>query len=265
MSATHVHVDGIILIIFLLLASLVSLLGASVYILHNDIEVTLEENVMEQFDAEKWQYGVAFSGRDGVISGNVKDEATKKDVIFVAKSVEGVRSIESKLEIISIPVDNIKENNLDELSELSEITDNASMVESLDDIIAGSMPKSTIIDPEIDDYKVPEGKKERLDNLTDMTEKLIIEELVIQYKLEETELSSANEVFLSTFVTKLKNDPLLFIEMSSFHVKSTVAIKRAKRIKNYFINKGVNKKHFDVLWHDSEKQSKVQLKLFLNE
>ncbi|MCK5917940.1 MAG: hypothetical protein KAG34_05920, partial [Cocleimonas sp.] len=75
----------------------------------------------------------------------------------------------------------------------------------------------------------------------------------------------ANEVFLSTLVTKLKNDPLLFIEMSSFDVKSAVAIKRTESIKDYFFSRGVAKKHFDVLWHDSEKQSKVQLKLFRNE
>ncbi len=220
---------------------------------------------MELFDAEKWQYGVVFSGRDGVISGSVKNEATKKDVISVAKSVEGVRSIESKLEIISIPIDNIKGKNLDDTSGLAEITDNTSMAESLDDIIADSIPKSTTIDPDINDHKVLSGKEEHADNLTDMTEKLIIEELVIQYKSEETELSSANEVFLSVFVRKLKNDPLLFIEMSSFHAKSTVAIKRTKNIKNYFINNGVDKKYFDVLWHDSETQNKVQLKLFKNE
>jgi hypothetical protein len=264
MSATHVHVDGIVLIIFLLFTSLIALLGSSVYILHSDIEISLMERVVERFEEEGWQFGVTFSGRDGVVSGSVKDEVAKKEVVLVAESVEGVRRIESKLEVISTPVD-VQENNPDELLGLSGITDTPSIVESLNGIIANTMPKPTVIDSDIDDYTIAKGETGRSDNLTDMTEQQILEEIVIQYDTGEVKLSSANEVFLSTLVTKLKNDPLLFIEMSSFYVNSVIAIKRTESIKDYFFSNGVAKKHFDVLWHDSEKQSKVQLKLFRNE
>jgi hypothetical protein len=265
MSATHIHVDGIVLIIFLLFSSLVVLLGSSVYILHSDIEITLMDNVMERLEAEGFQFAVEFDGRDGVVSGSVKNEPIKKEVISIAESVEGVRSIESKLEIISISTPADTKNNPSEISGLSGITEGTSMVDSLDDIISSTIPKPAVVDPEIDEHKVPEGKKDRSETLTEMTEKPILEEVVIQFKPEETKLSSSNEVFLSALVTKLKNDPLLFIEMSSFHIESGVAIKRTKSIKDYFISNGVDKKHFDVLWHDSERQSKVQLKLFHNE
>jgi hypothetical protein len=263
MSATHIHVDGIVLIIFLLFSSLVVLLGFSVYILRSDIEITLMDNVMERLEEEEFQFAVEFNGRDGIISGSVKNESIKKEVISIAESVEGVRSIKSKLEIISTPTD--KKNNPTKISGLLGITEDTSMVDSLNEIITTAIPKPTLVDPEIDGHKVSEGEKDRAEILTEITEKPIIEEVVIQFKPEETKLSSLNEVFLSVLVTKLKNDSSLFIEISSFHSESRVAIKRAKSIKDYFISNGVDKKHFDILWHDSESESKVQLKLFYNE
>ncbi|MCK5917795.1 MAG: hypothetical protein KAG34_05190, partial [Cocleimonas sp.] len=192
MSATHVHIDGIVLIIFLLFASLVALLGSSVYILRSDIEIHLMDSVTERFSEEGWQFNVTFSGRDGVVSGSVKDKVMEKEIISIAESIKGVRTIDNQLEIINTSIDNIKKNNPNKISGISGIS------ESLGGIIADTIPKSITLDPDIDDYKVPVGKKDHSNSRTDMTEKLIVEEVVIQYDTEETKLSSANEVFLST-------------------------------------------------------------------
>jgi outer membrane protein OmpA-like peptidoglycan-associated protein len=98
-----------------------------------------------------------------------------------------------------------------------------------------------------------------------MTEKAVIKEIIIPFKLNITELTTEDEVALTSVAKKMKNDPLLFIEMSSFHVKSVVAIKRTTIIKDFFVEHGIDQQRFDVLWHGSDEQNQVQLKLYRNE
>lgn len=267
MSATRIHVDGIVLIISLLFASLLFLLSTSVYILYADIGLNLTTNVTERLDDEGFQFYVEFDGRDGSVSGSVKDEATRKEVVSIARSVEGVRTIEDKLTIFGMPEEN-REGTLDGLSDIfSKIEKgNELVVEPLSEIITSTVPaplspKSKI--EKIEDYTVEEGKVSE-ENITEITEKPIIEDLIIYFKSNTTVLSSVDEVSLSLFSEKLKNDALLSVEMSSFYLKSKIAIKRTEIIKDFFIKNGGDKKHFDVLWHDSDDKNQVQLKLFRN-
>ena len=102
-------------------------------------------------------------------------------------------------------------------------------------------------------------------NLTEMTEKEISEEISLSFGVEQTNLSIEQELILHGLSEKLQLDPLLCIEMASFHEKSSIAIYRTTKIKNYFEKQGIDQKRFDVIWHDSEKESKIQLKLFQND
>jgi hypothetical protein len=267
MSATRIHVDGIVLVISLLFASLLFLLSTSVYILYADIGLNLTTNVTERLDDEGFQFYVEFDGRDGFVSGSVKDDATKKEVISIAKSVEGVRTIENELTILDMPKENGK-NNLDGLSDVSDAMksekENKLVVKSLNEIATSTVPTPTFPDPNIEDYQVEEGKKSE-ENLTEITEKVILEDFTINFKAATTALSAVDKISLSLIAEKLKDDALLFVEMSSFHLQSKVAIKRTEIIKDFLIENGSDKKHFDVLWHDSEDKNQVQLKLFRNE
>ncbi|MCK5813277.1 MAG: BON domain-containing protein [Cocleimonas sp.] len=264
MSATHVRVDGIALIISLLFASLLVLLASSFYILYADIELKLISDVRERFEEENLQFSVDFNGRDGVISGSVTNEKERQEVITLAKSVEGVRTIHDELTIISSPDATI--NNTQEALpiQLLGITGNTGgnqlIVESLGNITS-SIPASS--DPDISSYDVIE-EVNASENLTVMTEKPIIEEASLYFELETIELSSEHTVSLDSVAVKLNNDPLLFIEISSSHSKSAIAIKRADIIKDFFVEKGLDKKRFDVIWDGVENKNQVQLKLFQN-
>jgi len=276
MSATRVHVDGIVLIISLLFASLFTLLGSSVYILYSEIEYNLMSTVMERLDDEGFQFSVRFEGRDGVVAGSAKDEDTIEEVISIAESVEGVRVIKNELTISRSEDSLLNNQNLDANNDIDGIdgitTDkamgNEDLMESIGGIVDSTLPKlpADNSDPTIDEYQATESEKNSpSENLTEMTEKAVIEEIIIPYKLNITELASEDEVALTSVAKKMKNDPLLFIEMSSFHAKSVIAIKRTTMIKDFFVEHGIDKQHFDVLWHGSEEQNQVQLKLYRNE
>ncbi len=330
MSATHIHVDGIMLIVSLFFASFLVLLASSFYILNADIELKLISDVREQFEAEELQYNIDFKGRDGILTGTVANEKERQEAVKIAESVDGVRVIRNELTIIEKSsrsrnnsdaslsgISGITEDNNNSgasLSEISGITENNNnsgasssdisgiteddnnsgassseisgitednnnsgvsssdisamaqgkkevIEESLDNIISSV---STSSDPDIDSYAVIEEKESNSEHLTEITEKPIIEEFIISFELDSTELSSKHESSLNSVIIKMMNDPLLFVEMSSSHLKSAIAIKRANLIKDFFAKQGIGKKRFDVIWDGSGSKNSVQLKLFQN-
>lgn len=266
MSATQIRVDGVVLIISLLAASIIILLGTSFYILNNDIEVKLIADVNERLDEEGYQLSVDFDGRDGFIQGYAEDERAIKDIISIAESVDGVRTIESHLTIneeeSSSPEDPIISNNsIDMIEDLTDIVEEglkANNSNSSAPIGLGGITEPVPKDNPIETLPVES-------NLTEMTEKEISEEISVSFGVEQTDLSIEQELILHGLSEKLQLDPLLCIEMASFHEKSSIAISRTTKIKNYFEKQGIDQKRFDVIWHDSDKESKIQLKLFQND
>jgi len=251
MSATRIYVDGIVLIISLFFSSLLVLVASSFYILNADIELQLISHVRERFDDENLQFSVDFSGRDGVIGGNVANEKERQEAITIAKSVEGVRTIKHELSIINMP-DNTNDlevlftepsvitNNIDETVTITEITESPGTIEPID------------TSEKINDIK----------EINETKEKAIISEFLMPFKLDTIELSPAHESSLNSATVKLMNDPSLFVEIVTSHSKSTIAIQRANSIKIFFEKQGINKNHFYVIWDDSENKNLVQLKLF---
>ncbi len=268
MSATRIDVDGIVLIISLLFSSLLVLLASSFYILHADIELQLISDVRERFAEEQLQLNVDFKGRDGIIGGSVGNEKERQEAIAIAESVEGVRTIKNELTIVVTMPAGISSNNTESISsELPSIIGNMGadvpIAESLENITS-IIPVPISSDSDIDNYTVTEEKENFSENLTEITEKPIIEELLIAFQFDMIELSLEHKSSLDLFAVKLMNDPLLFVEISSSHLKPAIAIKRATSIKNFFEKQGVNKNHFDVIWDSSENKNLVQLRLFQN-
>jgi hypothetical protein len=261
MSATHIRVDGIVLIMSLLFGSLFVLLASSFYILNGDIEVKLMSDVRERLAADDFQFRVDFNGRDGIISGSVVNEKDKQVAMAIARSVEGVRTIKNKLTLISIPDTN---NDKDVISP-TLINDGKNEPVPITGLLETITPSiSTSSDPDIDSYDVIVEKIDASENLTVITQKPVLEEFSIYFEQDAIELSLEHQASLALVAIKLNNDPLLLIEMSSSHLKSAVAIKRADVMKNFFEVKGLENKRFDVVWDDSGDNNRVQLKLFQN-
>jgi len=266
MSATHIHVDGVVLIFSLLFASLLVLLGISFYVLHDDIELTLITDVRERLDEEGYQVSIDFDGRDGTIGGNADDEKTIREIVAITKSIKGVRTIKNEITVSAPPSSTPITNDLS--TGLSGITNNADqnaiLVESIDDLITSSTPNSsTPSDSDIDNYQVIEDQSP-LQNLTEITEQAIIEEVTIHYEISETTLLPKHFTVLNPIVTQLNNDSLLYIEISSFHSNPAIAVKRSNIITKFFTEKGINKQRFNVIWNDSPNASKIILKSFHN-
>lgn len=259
MSATHIRVDGIVLIISLLFGSLLVLLASSFYILNGDIELKLIGDVRERFEEEELQFSVDFNGRDGIISGSVANEKEKKVVLKMARSVEGVRTIQNKLTIISMPDANNDKDVIDPA--LIDDGKNESIIDSLE-MITSSVATSS--DPDIESYEVIVEEIKTSENLTVMTQKPVVEEFLIHFEQDIVELSLEHKSSLDLVAIKLRNDPVLLIEISSSHLKSAIAIKRADIMKNFFKVKGLENKRFDVVWDGSGDENGVQLKLFEN-
>ncbi len=266
MSATRIDVDGIGLIISLLFSSLLVLLASSFYILRSDIELQLISDVSERLAEEQLQLNVDFNGRDGIIGGSVTSEKERKDAIAIAESVEGVRTIKDELTIVTIPTGNSNTDNIpSELPTITgEIKANAPTVKSSDSITSITPITPISSETKTNNYTVTEEKENSSKNLTEMTQKPIIEELSIPFQADIIKLSSKQESSLNTLAIKLMNDLSLFLEISSAHLKSKIAIKRATLIKNFLEKQGVNKNHFDIIWDSSENKNSVQLRLFKN-
>ncbi|MCK5895228.1 MAG: hypothetical protein KAG20_00400 [Cocleimonas sp.] len=265
MSATHIHVDGIVLIVSLLFASLFILLGSSFYLLHSNIGFNLMTHVTERLDEEGFQFSVAFDGRDGFISGSVKDEATKKEVISIAESIEGVRIIDNELTVFSALETNESYSNNESVLLPIAAVNIPPKEEALDKIVVS--PVSTLAPPPsaIKNVLSVEKENNEASNLTEMTRKVILEEFIVHFKSDMTQLSLVDKISLNIFSTKLTSDSLLFVEISSFHLKPSIAVKRAETIRDLFAESGMmNREHFSILWHDSEDKNQVQIKLFRN-
>ncbi len=258
MSATRIDVDGIGLIIFLLFSSFLVLLASSFYILHADIELQLISDVRDRLAEEQLQLNVDFNGRDGIIGGSVGSERERKEAIAIAESVEGVRTIKDELTIVTMPTGiNTTDNIPSELPSITgDIEVNEPIVESPDNITS-----ITPIVP-ISSDAVTEEKENSSKNLTEITQKPIIEELLIAFQVDMTELSLEQKSSLTLFAKKLINDPLLFVEILSSHSKSKTAIKRANLIKNLLEKQGVKEGHFEIVWDSSRDKNSVQLRLF---
>jgi hypothetical protein len=264
MSATHIHVDGIVLIVSLLFVSLFVLLGSSVYLLYGNIGFNLMTHVTERLDEEGFQFSVVFDGRDGLISGTVKNEATKKDVISIAESVEGVRIIKNELTIFSAQESNGSDSN-DDLPLLPiAVVETALKGRTANEVVVSPILKLASADFNSKVISPMEDKSSDSDKLTEMTGKVILDKFVIHFKSDETQLSSVDKISLNLFSTKLIRNPLFFIEISTFHLKPSVAVKRAEIIRDFFVENGINKEHFSILWHDSGDENQVQIKSFLD-
>lgn len=285
MSATQIHVDGVVLIISLLFASLCVLIGTSIYILHDDIELHLINTVTERIEEEGYQVSVNFDGRDGTISGIVDDSVVIEELSNVAKSVEGVRTIVNKLEVApsktsaKTETPESESTRLEGLDNMSSPSENAIIPmpsaagESIQAIV-NEIPDDSFItgndieEPEMDEIEGIEGisqlDESQQQNLTEVAEKPIIEMTTMSFDIDKTDLSSEQRSLIEQLLSKIKADDNLSIEMSSFHHDPKIAIKRTENIKDYFANHGISNKHFDVTWHSSEQENQVQLKLFNN-
>ena len=280
MSATRIHIDGIVLIVSLFFASFFILLVSSFYILNTDIELKLISDVREQFEAEELQYNIDFKGRDGILTGTVASEKEGQKAVKIAESVEGVRVIRNQLTIIKNDSKNSLDTSLSGISGIIEDTNNLDTSFSAISRITEDINKSkdnnkkeeksvnnitSLVSISSDSDTVTEEKENHLEYFTEITEKPIIEEFVISFKSDSTKLSSEHESSLNSVIIKMMNNPLLCVEMSSSHTKSAVAIKRANLIKDFFAKQGIGKERFDVIWDGSGEKNSVQLKLFQNE
>jgi len=291
MSATRIHIDGIVLIVSLFFASFFILLVSSFYILNTDIELKLISDVREQFEAEELQYNIDFKGRDGILTGTVASEKEGQKAVKIAESVEGVRVIRNQLTIIKNDSKNSLDTSLSGISGIIEDTNNLDTSFSAISRITEDTNKSdasfftvseitkdnnkkeeksvnnitSLVSISSDSDTVTEEKENHLEYFTEITEKPIIEEFVISFKSDSTKLSSEHESSLNSVIIKMMNNPLLCVEMSSSHTKSAVAIKRANLIKDFFAKQGIGKERFDVIWDGSGEKNSVQLKLFQNE
>ena len=267
MSATRIHIDGIALIISLLFASLLVLLGTSFYTLNEDIELQLITDVRERLEEVGYQVSIDFDGRDATIGGNASDEKTIQEIIDITKNVEGVRTITNELTVAAIAASPEKQidNNLE--MGLSGITDNTaqnvSSVESIDDLVSSSAPNNTASkNSDINNYIATEDNSPPQKNFTEITEQPIVEENSVYYEKDETNLSAKHIASLALIVPLLTADTSLYVELSSFYKDPAIAIKRTDIIKEFFEKKGIDKKHFEVLWNDSPNENQVKLKLF---
>ncbi len=254
MSATHIRIDGIVLIVSLLVASLFILLGVSFYTLNDNIELKLIDDVTERLNEEGYQINIDFDGRDGVLKGSVNDEQTLKEIISISKSVAGVRTIKNEITIATTDNDVPADNNLEgDLSAITINNDDDKNIESLDSL---EEKTSSITTPLTDiDAPAPSSPSQ---NTTEKIE----QEKVIFYKGKETNLSTEHLSILSSITPLLDDDTSLFIEIFSSYKDSSIAIKRANTIEEFFKNKGVNKRHFKVIWDDSSSKNQVKLKIF---
>lgn len=251
MSATHIHIDGIVLITSLLFASLLVLLGSSFYVLHDDIELKLITDVRERLEEADYQVSIDFDGRDGTISGNVADEKTMQEIVKIAKSVAGVRTITNKIALTT--------NNTTTTS--GEVTGN--------DLITGITDQSSTSVVSINDLAstsisddISKDTDTSSQNITEITEQPIVKESVILYETNEIKLSLKHITTLNLIVPLLSSDPSLRVEMSSFYKDPAIAIKRTDIIKGFFKKEGIDKKYFEVLWNDSSGYNQVKIKLF---
>ncbi len=251
MSATHIHIDGIVLITSLLFASLLVLLGSSFYVLHDDIELKLITDVRERLEEADYQVSIDFDGRDGTISGNVADEKTMQEIVKIAKSVAGVRTITNKIALTT--------NNTTTTS--GEVTGN--------DLITGITDQSSTSVVSINDLAstsisddISKDTDTSSQNITEITEQPIVKESVILYETNEIKLSLKHMTTLNLIVPLLSSDPSLRVEMSSFYKDPAIAIKRTDIIKGFFKKEGIDKKYFEVLWNDSSGYNQVKIKLF---
>lgn len=276
-ETTQVHVDGIALIISIFFGSIITLLIASFYILHNDIEYALMSEVTDQLDQAGYQMNVDFTGRgrDGIIRGSVEDKETIEEIIAIAESVEGVRMITSELTISKEEEgddDPIELEGLD-LQEIKTINNKGSVLPSITgvnedkpiDTISLISETPLVTADKIFKIQSPithEGDAESDDNLTETTQSPIIRRVEIYFKKNETKLSPEHKITLYTVVKQLNDSPFLFIEMASFHKESSFAIKQFDHIKNFLKKQNIDEKRFNMIWHDSERVSKVQLRLF---
>ena len=256
MSATHIRIDGVVLIVSLLIASLFVLLGAAFYAFNDDIELKLIDDVTERLDEEGYQVNIDFDGRDGVLKGSVNDEKTLKEIISISKSVAGVRTIKNEM-TISTTNNVLTDNNSEVDSSVTTTNNDDTNINTIDDSL-GEITSSTTITPSTEsntDISILPPPTQ------DATEKIEQENLII-YKAEETNLSTEHLSTLSSITPLLGNDTSLFIEIFSSYKDSSIAIKRANTIQEFFESKGIDKKHFKIIWDDSSTKNQVKLTLF---
>ncbi|RTZ64623.1 MAG: hypothetical protein DSZ29_05350 [Aquificaceae bacterium] len=262
MSATRIHIDGIVLIISLLFVSLLVLLGSSFYALHEDIELQLITDVREQLEEAGYQVSIDFDGRDGTIGGSVPDEQTIQEIVDITKNVPGVRTITNNLTITHPETSTEKDLEMGLLGITDTTDQNTASIESIDNLISSSTSNNTSSENSDINNIATEDTNTSPQNLTEITEQAIIEESTLYYQTDETNLSPESIATLDLMASRLSADSTLYVEMASFYKEPAIAIKRTDFIKKFLEEKGIDKKHADVVWNDSPNKNFVKLRLF---